>query len=233
MWKSASGGTSKDGRPARTPETPKGPRHQTHPGTDRGDVRALRGAQSGPEDGIGLQRSLHAARLRRAVGPSDRCIGQPRDARSVRSGRHAGKDGRARRRSRERDDKDHWPVPEQGEERRRTLEEARRRTWRQGAPMPGGPGSPSRRRTQDRQCGAQRRLWRTDHRHRHAHFQCLEPDRPRTGQDTAKGRGDLRTGHSRPVQAQRPSLAHLAWTLCMQGPQARMLALRDPRSLHL
>ena len=54
---------------------------------------------------------------------------------------------------------------------------------------------------------------------------------PGAGQDAARSRSPSRTGGARRVQAPRPSLAHPAWALRLQGAQARMLALPHQRYL--
>ena len=46
-------------------------------------------------------------------------------------------------------------------------------------------------------------------------------------------RGDPQSGGARALQAQRPSLADPAWTLCVQSEAARMLALHHRRHLPL
>ena len=121
--------------------------------------------------------SVHPAGRGGAVGAGDRCRRQQGDAGSVRARRHAGEDGRARRGAGARPDQDHRALPHQGEERHRAVGAACRRAWRRGAARPRGARSAARRRPQDRQCGAQHRLRRADHRGRHPHLPRRQPHR--------------------------------------------------------
>ena len=86
----------------------------------------------------------------------------------------------------------------------------------------------------DGECGAQQRLRRTHHRRRYAIFS-------RLGNRTGMARGKtplaveerLLKGRPRRLHAPRASLVDPARTLCLQGAQARLRRLRDPRPLPL
>ena len=82
-------------------------------------------------------------------------------------------------------DQDHRALSRQGQERHRPVENPDRAAWRQGAEGPRGAGGAARCRTQDRQCGAERRLRRADHRGGHPHLPRLQPHRPGAGQECA------------------------------------------------
>ena len=103
--------------------------------------------------------------------------------------RHAAEDGGARRGARARAGQDHRAVPHQGQERGRAVAPARRRAWRAGAALARGAGGAARRRPQDRQCRAQHRLRRADHRGRHAYLPRRQPHRSGARQESARGRG--------------------------------------------
>ena len=56
---------------------------------------------------------------------------------------------------------------------------------------------------------------------------------PRTGQDRARGRGQTGKSRARRIQARRAPLADPARPLCVQGAQARLPAVRDPRPMRV
>ena len=82
---------------------------------------------------------------------------------------------------------------------------------------------------EDRQCGAQHRLRPADHRGRYAPLPRRQPHRPCPGRNSAGGRAGSAQGHPRALSAPRPSLADPPRPLCLQGAEARVLALRHPR----
>ena len=65
------------------------------------------------------------------------------------------------------------------------------RARRPGAALARGAGGAAGRRPQDRQCRAQRRLRRADHRGRHPYFPRRQPHRAGAGQDAVRGRAEL------------------------------------------
>ena len=73
------------------------------------------------------------------------------------------------------------------------------------------------RRAQDRQCGAQYRLRRADHRGRHPYFPRRQPHRTGAGEKSARGRAEARAGGAGALQAATPIIglsctgATLAW----------------------
>ena len=124
-------------------------------------------------------------------------------------------------------------LPEQGEERHRAVAEAGRGAWRRGAGRPRRAGDAARRRPQDGECRAERRLRPADHGRGHAYIPRRQPHRPRAGKDAARGRIGADAQRAGGIPAARASLAHPARPLCLQGAQARMSALPDRRYLSL
>jgi hypothetical protein len=128
----------------------------------------------------------------------------------------------------------HRPVQQQGEERHRDLPPPARAARRRGAAGPRGAGSPARRRSQDRQRGAEHRLRPADDRGRHPHLPRRQPHRagPRQGPCWRVEKGLLKRGAGR-VPARCPPLADPARPLRLQGAKAALPDLRDPRPVPL
>ncbi len=169
-------------------------RQALDPCADRGSVPPLPGGEPGTQRRAQAHQSVHAAGGGGAVGAGDRCRRQQGDARAVRGRRHAGKDGRARRGARARDDQDHRLVPHQGQERGRAVAPAGRRAWRAGAARARSAGGAARRRAQDRERGAQYRVRRADHRGRHPYLPCRQPHRPGAWKKSVRGRAEIGSG---------------------------------------
>lgn len=94
-------------------------------------------------------------------------------------------------------------------------------------------GGIARGRPQDRQRGAQHRLRRTHHGGGYAYLPSRQPYRPCAWQGRARGGRPAGQGHPRRIPARRPPLADPARPLCLQGAQARLPGLCDPRPVLL
>ena len=105
--------------------------------------------------------------------------------------------------------------------------------WRQGAAHARGAGGAARRRPQDRQCRAQRRLRRADDRGRHPHLPRRQPHRARDRQDAVRGRDEARRVVPRPIQAPCPSLADPARPLRLRGAPPAVREMPDRRPVQM
>ncbi len=104
-------------------------------------------------------------------------------------------------------------VAGQGAQCRRAVGNPAARPRRRGAARPRGAGGAARRRAQDRERRAERRVRRKHDGGRYAHFPHRQPHRPGTGQDTARSGGRAGRPHSARAAAPGTPLAHSARSL--------------------
>ena len=124
-------------------------------------------------------------------------------------------------------------VPLQGEAHHRHLPAARRAARRRGAADPRGAASAARGRAQDRQRDPQHRLRPAHHRRGHPHLSRRQPHRHRAGEGRGRSRSPAAQVRPRGVPPPRPPLADPARPLRVQGAQARLRRLSDPRPVRV
>ena len=193
----------------------------------------LRELESASDHRTGLHHAVRAAGGGGAVGAGHRCRRQQGHAQAVSGREYAAGDVRAGRGRPQALHQHDRLVQCQGEERDRAVPPAAGPARRRGAAQPRGAGSPARRGTQDRQRGAQHRLRRAHDCGGHAYLPRFQPYRAGAGQGRARGGRQAGEGDPGRVQGRRPPLADPARALRMQGTQAGLPALRDPRPLPL